>query len=314
MSNRHPAYPDAKPWVREVLANERWYADGAPRWPNAKSENQTRQDRYRMVKVLDKYGTHMHAFGVPLAMLANRVGRCSENLRCMSGACPCCSRAMQRYLVSQWDELLREEFSSCKNVSMLSLIWESRRSLNDVSLAVIQQKAKRLLKEAGIEYLFGGIDISFNQDSAKSDGVWCIHFWLAVPSDDVETWKKELKRLHRSLGITLRPVLVKKFDGNLAGLAYAYKPTFKRRVGYVQTKTTNGVTRTCSNTSEQPLRVFERLQLWQFLDQQGLASRVVLIGVRPTRVQTGISLTKIGSQQKNSEIGETADLGSEEAT
>ena len=314
MFNRHPVYPDVKPWVREVLANERWYDDGAPRWANAKSARKTRQDRCRLVMALIKYGTSLQDVGAPLLVLADRIRSCLEFMRCMSAACPCCSRAMQRYLVSQWDKLLCEEFPQYQSVQMLSLIWESHLTLNDVSLEAVQQRAKRLLKEAGIEYLFGGIDISFNQETSKSDGVWCIHFWLAVPSNDVLTWKKELKRLYRSQDGTSRPILVKKFDGNLAGLAYAYKPTFKRRVGYAQTKTINGETRICSNTSEQPLRVFEHLQLLQFLDKQGLASRVVLMGARPTRVQTGIAITKISGQLKNSEIAQLADQGSEEAT
>jgi hypothetical protein len=105
-----------------------------------------------------------------------------------------------------------------------------------------------------------------------------------------------------------RPLLLKPFDGNLRGLAYLYKTNFKRRVSYLQKKTRNGKTRACINTSEQTLRVNERMQLHGFLARHGLASRVFLLGARPTRTDEGISIVKIGRKSANSELAEKPTL------
>jgi len=57
-----------------------------------------------------------------------------------------------------------------------------------------------------------------------------------------------------------------KWDGRNEALAYALKTTFKRRVSVYQMKSGTR----CRNTSEQDLRVSERIPLYQYLNSVGL--------------------------------------------
>jgi hypothetical protein len=84
-----------------------------------------------------------------------------------------------------------------------------------------------------------------------------------------------------------RPIKIQKFDGKLGGLAYALKTEFVRRVSYRQITHTWDKTRVARNTSDQALRVRERLELIPYLANAGLASRVFLLGARPTGTKAG---------------------------
>ena len=82
-----------------------------------------------------------------------------------------------------------------------------------------------------------------------------------------------------------------KWDGRNEGLAYALKTTFKRRVTVYQKRRSVKVPQ--RNTSEQDLRVAERIPLYQYLDSVGLHARVVLLGARPTMTERGFSFVKL---------------------
>jgi hypothetical protein len=181
--------------------------------------------------------------------------------------------------------------------------------LDVVSLESMQRNTKRLLRNAGVQFAFGGIDLSFNQDGENSDA-WAFQLWLIVPTSFPEVWSQRLRNLYTRNDRIKRPILIKPFDGNLEGLAYALKTDFQRRVNYTQEKVVNGEKRICQNTSNQPLRVAERLKLYPFLDRVGLSARIFLLGARPTRTESGISIVKLGGNSENSESAETPELPS----
>lgn len=198
---------------------------------------------------------------------------------------------MQRYLVDQWSRLLRNE--SATHVAMVTLICETSKELEDFDLSAAQRRTKSLLRDAGVEYAVGGIDLSFNQDGYDDSGHWCLHLHAIVPSEDRD-WEQALSKAAPRLQHVSRPVKIVPFDGSLHGVAYLFKPDVKRRVRYSQTKDHNGKKRVCFNTSEQKLRVKDRFELLRFQYVNDLASQVFLLGMRPTRTADGISIVKLG--------------------
>jgi hypothetical protein len=204
---------------------------------------------------------------------------------------------------------LKMEFPSEGKVAV-SLVCELRDHLGLGSLEAFHRKAKRLLRDAGVCFAFGGVDLSYNQDGRSPDA-WALQLWLIVPSDNREAWEPRLRALYPSTDRIKRPIKIQPFDGNLAGIAYALKTEFQRRVNFTQKKWANGVKRICSNTSDQPLRVAERLELYPFLESVELSARVFLLGARPTRTEQGISIVKLGRKSRNSDSAGDPELRSQ---
>ena len=74
----------------EILKDERWYGNGEPRWENASSSVQAEHRRRCCVKRLRRVGK-----GHPdTEDLADLLDGCAPGNRCMSGACPECSRTI----------------------------------------------------------------------------------------------------------------------------------------------------------------------------------------------------------------------------
>jgi len=319
MLNRARRHPDVKTWIAEALSDERYYCDSPPHWNGAETSLQA-FDRHKRIErfLVKRFNNRKSVLDSNCGKVAVRLGSCHPYARCFSGACPDCNRALQRYFVAETANLLKGDFTSSKEVSALSLVNGFWRYLEQADLNELQSDAKSLLRKVGIRYAMGGVDLSYNQEG-RSAGYWCGQIWAFVFSDDLD-WADQLRGHHRRMVLlekysfqlrellpysTKRPVMVKPYDGNPDGAAYALKSTFNRRVSYVQEKVVDGVTRTCRNTSNQPLRVAERVELYPFLNQQGLASRIFLMGIRPTRTDQGISLVKLRSKTGISESSET---------
>jgi hypothetical protein len=176
------------------------------------------------------------------------------------------------------------------------LVWKETAdgSLGSRSLRSLQAAVKRALRDGGIEFTLGGIDLSFNEDrDAVYPSYWSQHLWLLVPSKGRDKWEPLLRSRCPPRNLVPRPVKIQPFDGNSAGFAYALKTDFVRRVSYQQIKDDGEEIRLCRNTSDQPLRVEEKLRLFAYLNWMGLAERVFLLGVRPTTTKSGISIVRI---------------------
>ena len=72
--------------------------------------------------------------------------------------------------------------------------------------------------------------------------------------------------------------MIKRFDGNLAGIAYALKGDFSRRVSLPKARRGDGKGRS-RNVRYRPLRARQKLELMLMLDRIGLESRVFFCGV-----------------------------------
>src|ERR1019366_6583747 len=91
----------------------------------------------------------------------------------------------------------------------------------------------------------------------------------------------------------VRPVKIPTFENNARRRSYALKMDFECRVGYDQIKLIKGKIRECRNTDYQRLRVQERLELFKYLDQIGLASRVIFRGAKPIVNLSGVRIKRI---------------------
>lgn len=98
----------------EVLQDETYFDDGPPQWLEGRTQRpcqtaaEAEAERKRLIKRLRRFGKH---FPTALAV-ADRIEACAVRRRCMSGACPECGRAWQRWFVEATAEFLVEETGS----------------------------------------------------------------------------------------------------------------------------------------------------------------------------------------------------------
>jgi hypothetical protein len=280
-----------KPWINNALSNSFLYGDGKPHWSNSVSQSDAVKERNKLCRFLFK-----HAFVKPeLRNIAERIEYCSPNDRCKRGVCPECGRALQRFFVSECQPLLAE-----KAICIASIIdsqMSNREDLSHFSASGLINRVKTILRKNGVHLAAGGIDFSFNQDGRGAfRSHWCAHLWLILPSCNRDRWEPVLRKANPASDTTPRPVKIAEWDGHNEALAYALKTTFKRRVSVNKKKRSVG--RSGRNTSEQDLRVSERIPLYQYLDSVGLHSRVFLLGARPTMTDRGISIVKLDSENQ----------------
>src|SRR5258705_8882401 len=79
-------------WVRTALSNRDLFGDGPPQWNNLPSRLDAFQERTARTRLLRKHEAYRLAF---------RLATCTVPSPCRSGACPVCTRALQRHFVSE---------------------------------------------------------------------------------------------------------------------------------------------------------------------------------------------------------------------
>jgi hypothetical protein len=106
----------ATPRIKRILrgrGGQRWYGNGPPQWLQGpkKQPCQTADEaveaRLKAVKHLKKHGSGSSARRVKRALKS-----CEPECRCLSGACPECMRAFQRWFVHAADEFIRSHPAS----------------------------------------------------------------------------------------------------------------------------------------------------------------------------------------------------------
>jgi hypothetical protein len=142
----------------------------------------------------------------------------------------------------------------------------TQKTFQDVSI-----RLSRAFNAVDAKIVVGGLDASLDQVGANTLGrVWSVHAWcLAYEFSDEQVTR--LRQLFPASAVVQKPILVKAFDGNPAGLAYAFKSHFVLRV----TKRSRGTGRSRQNTWLGPLPSKAHAELLIALDRLGLAERVV---------------------------------------
>lgn len=286
-----------------VLFDVQHYGDGPPQWLEGRRKRpcqtaaEAAVERLRLVQRLRRFAarTDYNAEAV-----GNRLDRCCTEVRCMSGACPECARAWQRWFTAATQEFLAHTMPAGSRGTILSPVHAAGivvpgGGLPPATLHRLKGAVRDALSASRLPAVTG-IDVSFNEHlTADFRPHWLLHPRVFVPGILPAHEVKALRMHLPPSDLIPRPLKVAAFDGNPAGIAYGMKPAFGRRQSYEQTKPTANGTRQCRNTRGRPLRGTEAVELAVFLDAIGLRQRLILHGtvlarqpdgtvvIRPTR-------------------------------
>jgi hypothetical protein len=274
-----------------ICGNARWLGDDEPIWIEGKKKRwerpcktyaQARQLRDDAVRLLQR-----HAKSCPAAdALAERLDGCSPQQPCASGACAVCNRAIQRWFVHNCDQLISGliEAENTPDFLMATISPDFGQvpveNITPDTVHATVSKLRRLLRTAGIHIAVGGIDFSVNSDIGSKQHYVQVHACLFIPRSAWPHDDRQLRSAVNKSGVVARPINIKRFNGNKAGLAYALKYEFCRREQYTQLADSRRDKRRCTNTRIRPLQGNNWMSLLLLLDQVDLQSRVLLTGVK----------------------------------
>jgi hypothetical protein len=286
----------SSPLVAETLGDEQWYGDDAPRWEKAPTSNQARHRRRCCVKRIRRLGKGQH----DAENLADLLDECVPGNRCMSGACPECSRAIQRWFVANVRRLIHapDRHSSHEPAATSVVFPDSSVDPDDLDkLAVtnIRRRFTEVVKAiGGTDWLVGGFDISLNDDTAKGLGIcWQLQLYGVAKVHKRISLSEGLRTHYLPCPRVRRPVQTKISDGSRSAISYGFKTDFVRRVTYWGAVGAKGKPRKCWRTRKVSLKPREHLELLLWLHKTGLAGRLYLLGVRMTRTRNGVALVEI---------------------
>jgi hypothetical protein len=288
-----------QPLLAEILADEGWYDDDQPSWCNASTAEQAKKNRRFCMKRLRRLGKPC----VDADELASLLDDCEPNDRCMSAACPECSRAIQRWYTANVTALLESDLVTGREAVALSLVFPDGGAdpgkLETLDLVNLRRRlADALNAIGGTHWLVAGLDISFNDDTAKRTGTyWQLQLYGTAKVEDREAFSKGLRTHYPASRNITRPVQIKASDGSNKAISYGFKTNFVRRVAYWDVAGLKGRRRKCWRTRKLSLRPREHVELLMWLDKIGMAGRLYLRGVRMTKTRNGVSLVEIRKRE-----------------
>ncbi len=213
-----------------------------------------------------------------VSALADKLEACAPpNCPCLSGACPVCMRAQQRWFVKDTMRVLRPlVVHSRYRARVLSLVPEFGRilpgSLSKFDIDLFFGSMQEALKTSGIDYYKLGLDISLNQRAGVAGpGFWQRQLWGFFHKPK-RGWRVKLTARLNPNGRVTRPVKVVKPDSLEAAAAYGVKSIFVRRLSYRKANLHRGE---CWNTRGRHLRGDACVELMLFLDRVGLQNRIL---------------------------------------
>lgn len=268
-----------------ALDNERWYAAGQPPWKGAPTVKIALQQRLATVKRLKRFS---RAFPGAFS-LAAKLEACTPRRRCRSGACPLCTRALQRWLVHEIGELIEREDDTTLTVSLVAASGRVMPGqLSNFDPTKLTRHVRKAIATVEYQWAVFGLDVSLNDDTAKALGDrWVFqHYGVVAVRTSSEAARRALSRrlclCFPTAPSVRRPVRVREFDGSAYGISYVLKTMFVRRVAYKYVK----AGRSCWNTRKARLRAKSHVELLLALDQIGLSQRLTFcrLSSPPTHV------------------------------
>jgi hypothetical protein len=283
-------YADIKPWVQKAIAEEEQKSNERL-WRGERTAECQLDERLRLINFFRKHEKSRPVF----KCIADRLELCERDNRCCSGACPECGRLLQRSFVRNSKRLICEAVDKDGHSLVAISIIPAKAivrpgNLHTLYIRHLQRRLKYALDKAGIEVAIGAIDLSFNEDKdGKYKPYWSAHYYVITSVANKSRVRKILKRLFASDRRIPRPVKISAFGNSSRRRSYAFKIQFNRRIGVDSLKKTkDGIVRKCRNTSKQRLRAAERLELYAYLNQIGLAERFIFRGVKPVIKSTKV--------------------------
>jgi hypothetical protein len=218
--------------------------------------------------------------------LARYLKGCTSIKPCWSPACKSCGRAVQRAVVRLFGDYIDESFH------VISIVTETGQLPEDSNAALpiepFKEEICAVLQSVNVSEAFGGIDISMNEHlTADFVPHWQLQAWLFVRSTQAGPAVKALRKAFPKTQSIPKPVHGCKFDGDPAGIAYALKPNFDRRITLPATDEKR------RNTRDRPLRSAQAVKLALLLDLETLTARLILHGVEIIKARHGFKLRPI---------------------
>ncbi|CAO4172010.1 hypothetical protein [Methylorubrum aminovorans] len=280
-----PAQRVAARLLCAMLRRGQGYGVKGPTWRQGRKKRPPARPRdvkataRKLVKRLRK-----HAAGDPeLLRIATALSRCNRRHRCLHPACPQCGRALQRLLVRTTGRFLQAH-PELGPWRVLSLILPVRPGATEIEFAEAWDCYVALLQQAGLTRGVFGLDLSFNEDDRRAlpdadrfEPHACVHLYGLAPAAEVKAAVPRLKRLVPATEAVRRPVRSTPFDGDLAAVAYSFKPDFVRRQTILKDKPDRA--NPVRNTRKRPLTVEQQIRLVQALDRAGQNGRIMLLGL-----------------------------------
>jgi hypothetical protein len=292
--HRKPITAASPPLLAQVLANEVWYGDGQPSWHRAPASEEAAQKRLAYIKRLRRFADTLRS----ATATANRLAACEPRDRCMSGACPECTRAFQRWFVHSTERLSKGRSSDGELVTA-SIVFPNGRvpvgAMDTLDTLNSKRTVTRSIERSPVvDWMVGGIDISLSDDTQKNSGTgWQLQLYGIAMVKDRTAFSSLLKAQFRRTASISRPVQTKAYDGSPEAISYAFKTEFVRRIAYRGQTSTNGKRRECWMTRKVSLPPIDHADLLVRLDFLGLAQRLYLRGVRMTMTHNGVALAKV---------------------
>jgi hypothetical protein len=255
-------------WVRTALSNRELFGDGPPQWNNLPSRLDAFQERVARVRLLRKHEAYW---------LASRLSKCTLISPCRSGACPACTRALQRHFVSEALPILQPT-SGFATVSLVPNVSFRLGALSQLPILDFTESVGEQLVRSKISLCVGGVDFSFNE-SRRGDFSphWSPHIWFLTDKFNQARWEVRLRKYFIRSRAIPRPVKIQQWDGDSAAIGYSLKYEFSRRISTMGRRGQGA--RLCKVTNYDRLRSHERFELYSYLHKIGLGSRILLMGI-----------------------------------
>lgn len=269
-----------------IAADERWYADSPPYWPNMPLSVATYKKRLALAARLQ----HANFRDVPGASgLALILAGCTPGSRCQSHACPECCRAQQRCVVAATHRQFKKSDAGYSDWSITLIMPEGQTrfdSFGQVDFGAIMALPLAALSACpSVKFAILGFDISANDDREKfkhgrltfGPKVYAqVHLHGLVRASSKDEIKACLSNLFTRSANIFRPLTVLPFDGSARGISYIIKPDGYRHVPYLNANGEWATPRT-SPALKPREHVFYALQMHAL----GLSGRIGLVGLHP---------------------------------
>jgi hypothetical protein len=285
------------PLIAHLLADEYWFANKPPSWPDAPTANAAKKGRIRRIKRLLRFSSQFSE----AKKLAKILARCKRRRRCMSGACPECGRAFQRWFVAEVVNLTSND--SPLDLIAVSIAFPHHRSVGDTLDTLDTTKMKRdmteIIKDSDlVHWMAGGIDLSLNDDTQRNVPIcWQGQLYGFTEVFNRRKFSKLLRDAFKKTRKVKRPIQTEECDGSSRAISYGFKNDFVRRIGYRGQAGPPDNRRTCWKTRKVSLRPTEHVRAMLWLHKVGIAGRLFLRGVRMTRGKNGVALVQIKKQE-----------------
>jgi hypothetical protein len=280
-----PSHPQ---WLIRGMSQRRWYGDGEPTWKKADTSGNARAEWKKRIKFLRNKGRG----DAELEALAALLESCRAEKRCLSAACPLCGRAFKRMMVAKAIEAVdgAQVRKPKRRLHALSLVpitgIHPAEDPANFDLANASRRMSYALTKAKLPWAIGGWDFSYNINELDDrDPVWSVHGYLVIAIRRKDRARQRLKPYFPRSPDVCRPIILSRFKNRPRRMSYAFKMHFKGKKAKEDEKGRNQEAFT--------LRKEQRLELYRALHRFGLASRVILFGMRAVATADGMTINLV---------------------